>query len=214
MQDGDQVAVADNRDPFNLFGGGGVHALEPCAVGRRPEDLRIQHARQADVPGVLGLAGDLVQGVPAQDLFADHLEFGRALQGGFLFHVPGDRLSLGQRRIGDRSSVCRSCRTSRRLPPRVCPEAPGAAQPPAPARTALASAPAARKGGPKKRVLMEPKVPMSHGHSEVSPITMSTDSRLTSSSSASIWASDVMIPWPISILPVKQVTRPSAPILR
>jgi hypothetical protein len=49
---------------------------------------------------------------------------------------------------------------------------------------------------------MEPNVPISQGQTEVSPITISTDSRLTSISSASIWASDVTIPWPCSILPV------------
>ena len=48
------------------------------------------------------------------------------------------------------------------------------------------SAAACLKGGPKKRVVIEPKVPISQGQSPVSPITISTLSNWTSSSSASI----------------------------
>ena len=69
-------------------------------------------------------------------------------------------------------------------------------------------------GGPKNRVLMEPKVPISHGHRSVSPMTGSMADRGTSSSSASIMGRDVWIPCPISILPVNMVIRPSSPMRR
>ena len=69
-------------------------------------------------------------------------------------------------------------------------------------RTLLASAPAVLSDGPNARVLREPNVPLSKGQRSVSPMTMSTSSMFTSSSSASIWARDVTIPCPISILPV------------
>ena len=45
-------------------------------------------------------------------------------------------------------------------------------------------------------------------------MTMSTESSGVSSSSASICGREVIGPWPISILPVKQVTRPSSPMRR
>ncbi len=68
-------------------------------------------------------------------------------------------------------------------------------------RTSRASAPAALRAGPKYLMLRDPLVPPSHGHSPVSPITMSTLSKGTSSSSASIWASAVVFACPISTLP-------------
>jgi hypothetical protein len=43
-------------------------------------------------------------------------------------------------------------------------------------------------------------------------VTISMDSRIASISSANIWAREVMIPCPISILLVKQVILPSSPI--
>src|ERR1019366_6052593 len=55
-------------------------------------------------------------------------------------------------------------------------------------------------------------VPMSYGHSPVSPSTMSTWSYATSSSSARICASTVVAPCPSSTFPEKQVTLPSAAI--
>ena len=66
----------------------------------------------------------------------------------------------------------------------------------------------------RERMLSDPNVPMSHGHRSVSPMTMSTEVSATSSSSATNWGSDVMAPWPISILPTRQVTRPFAPMCR
>jgi hypothetical protein len=57
-------------------------------------------------------------------------------------------------------------------------------------------------------VLLALVVPWS-GVREVSPITMVTRSRSTSSSSATIWASAVRMPVPRSTRPVKQVTPPS-----
>jgi len=64
------------------------------------------------------------------------------------------------------------------------------------------------------RVVSDPNVPMSQGQRSVSPMIISMDSRPTPSSSAAIWASDVMTPCPISILPEKTVTRPSSPMRR
>ena len=80
--------------------------------------------------------------------------------------------------------------------------------------TSRASAAAARNAGPNMRVVSEPKVPMSHGQRSVSPITISIASSATPSSSAAICASEVVTPWPISILPEKTVTRPSSPMCR
>ena len=81
-------------------------------------------------------------------------------------------------------------------------------------RTCRASAAAVRSAGPNIRVVSEPNVPMSQGQRSVSPITISIASRLTPRSSAAIWASEVMTPCPISILPEKTVTRPSSPTRR
>ena len=80
--------------------------------------------------------------------------------------------------------------------------------------SARASAAPWRSTGPNCRTLSEPNVPMSQGHRSVSPMTMSTTSSDTSSSSASSCGSDVITPWPSSILPTKQVTLPSAPTCR
>jgi hypothetical protein len=67
--------------------------------------------------------------------------------------------------------------------------------------TVRASADAARTAGPKNRVVSEPHVPWSYGTRSVSPMTMSMASSGTPSSSAAIWLSDVLMPWPISTLP-------------
>ena len=57
-------------------------------------------------------------------------------------------------------------------------------------------------------------MPPPQGQRSVSPMNMSTCSRGTSSSSAASMAREVMLPWPISTLPTKQPTRPSAPMRR
>jgi len=64
------------------------------------------------------------------------------------------------------------------------------------------------------RVVSEPYVPASGTQTSVSPMTMSTDSSGTFRSSAAICASDVVMPWPISIFPENTLTRPSSPIFR
>ena len=64
VQDRDKLALVDDGDALDLLGGGGVHLLELGAMGRRAQELRIEHPRQADVAGILGLAGDLVHARP------------------------------------------------------------------------------------------------------------------------------------------------------
>ena len=56
---GDHAVLVDDDDPRQLCRGGRVDALQRGAVRRRAEDLRVEHSRQADVPGVLGLARHL-----------------------------------------------------------------------------------------------------------------------------------------------------------
>ena len=51
-------------------------------------------------------------------------------------------------------------------------------------------------------------VPPPYGTTAVSPETTATDSTGTPSSSATIWASAVRVPWPWSVSPVSTVTAP------
>jgi hypothetical protein len=99
MQHRDQVAVLDHPHTLHLFGLRQVRLQERGAVGGRPQDLCMQHAGQLDVAGELGLAGDLLPGVPAGERFADEFELRRFLDDGS-GHVPLDPLPLGQRRVG------------------------------------------------------------------------------------------------------------------
>ena len=80
--------------------------------------------------------------------------------------------------------------------------------------TVRASAAAARTAGPNMRVDCDPHVPWSHGQRSVSPMTMVMESSGTPSSSAAIWASEVWMPCPISILPEKMVTWPFSSMRR
>ena len=56
MKDGDEIAVPKDLDPFDLFRRRRVQGLQLRAVGGRPEDLRIQHSRQADISREQGLS--------------------------------------------------------------------------------------------------------------------------------------------------------------
>jgi hypothetical protein len=57
-------------------------------------------------------------------------------------------------------------------------------------------------------VVCDPKVPASYGVSSVSAITIVTDASGIASSSATACARDVRMFCPISVFPVKAVTRP------
>ena len=99
VKDGDEVAVLDDPALRPIFSAArDVDRLQLRPVGRRPEDLGVEHAGQPDVAGVLGLARDLVQGVPRGRRLAHDLELGRRLQGGLLRRPPGDRLAPGPAR--------------------------------------------------------------------------------------------------------------------
>ena len=82
VEHGDQVAVLDDLDARDGFGGGGVDALQFRAVGRRPQDLRVEHAGQADVARVLGLAGDFFPAIPAQQRLPEILNSETSLRDG------------------------------------------------------------------------------------------------------------------------------------
>jgi hypothetical protein len=66
----------------------------------------------------------------------------------------------------------------------------------------LATAAARASTGAIRGVDWEPNVPWSNGTRSVSAITSETAVSGTRSSSAIVWASDVLMFWPISVLPV------------
>ena len=68
-----------------------------------------------------------------------------------------------------------------------------------------------RNCAPMTGVVRLPKVPMSKGVSAVSAMTIVMAETATRSSSATACASEVRMFWPISVLPVYTVTRPSSP---
>ena len=80
MQHGDEIAVVNDFDAGNFFGGRGVHTFQFGVMGRRSQDFRVEHAGQPDVAGVMRFAGDLVLAVAAQRGFADDLEVGGIFQ--------------------------------------------------------------------------------------------------------------------------------------
>ena len=101
VQDGDQVALADHGHALDLLRGGRIDLLELGPVGGRPEEPGVEHARQADVAGVLGLAGDLLASVPVQERLVYHLERRGVLHRRLLLGPPCDRLALGQVGVRD-----------------------------------------------------------------------------------------------------------------
>ena len=122
-----------------------------------------------------------------------------------------DPPALGELAVGD---VRGRVRAATRRQPRHAGRRPARAAAP---RRAGAGRPSLRRpprggSGPNCRIESDPNVPMSHGQTSVSPMTMSTTSSGTSSSSATSCGSDVIVPCPSSTLPTNVVTRPSAPM--
>ena len=202
--------------PGSLRGGGGVDLRERRAVRRRAEDLRVEHAGQADVAGVLGPAGHLVARVEAPRRAAPSPRTRRRRAGPP--SRPACARSSAPWRAG-RSVTLRVgsplTRDDAVLDDEARPAARRAARRRAAASTARASAAGRAQGGTEHaRRHASRRSPCPTGQRSVSPRTMSIDSRATPSSSATICASEVMTPCPISILPEKTVTRPSSPIRR
>ena len=76
VEHGHEVALLDHADAVDGLGRRRVHALQLRAVGRRAEELGVQHAGQADVGRVFRLAGHLVAAVAAFHRLADNVKIG------------------------------------------------------------------------------------------------------------------------------------------
>ena len=96
VQHGDHIALADHLDPGLLFGGRCVHALEPGAMGRGPQNPGVQHPGPADVPAVQSLPRYLFVRIPAQKRLAHDPAFGRRLERRDLVQMLFDYFAPGQ----------------------------------------------------------------------------------------------------------------------
>jgi len=157
------------------------------------------------------LPSHLVPRIAPQHRFSGHLELGKILERRLDGQMALDPLSFGQLAVADPPGGCFRVKDhpgfGRELVGRNFQRLGGEFE-----EHGLCLGRRGAQGWAKPAVVIEPQVPMSKGQRSVSPMTISTLSSGTSSSSATIWGREVIGPWPISILPVKQVTRPSSPI--
>ena len=71
---GNEVAVSHHLRARKFLRRARVHALQLCAVCRRPQHSRVHHSGQLEVSGVLGLPGHFFRAILALGRVSDHLE--------------------------------------------------------------------------------------------------------------------------------------------
>ena len=96
VENGDEVAVADDPNARDLLGRGGVGALELGAMGGGPDDRGVKHAGDSDVARELGLAGDFCAGVGSQGWLARDRVRGDGLDRRLLFEADFDLLAADE----------------------------------------------------------------------------------------------------------------------
>ena len=96
VQHGNYAVLIDHYDSGDALGGGGVHALQRCAMCRRAQDPRVEHAGHANVASIFRLAGHLRECVQTLDRFAAQGEVGDGVQGRLSGQVAFDPLALRQ----------------------------------------------------------------------------------------------------------------------
>ena len=100
MEDRHQVLILNHQDFLIFLEGGNIDLFQGGTVGRRPEDLGVEHAGQPDVPRESGLSGHLLDAVQASEGGAHELEFRRLLLARLGLKVFLDNLALTELGIG------------------------------------------------------------------------------------------------------------------